>query len=182
MIVAPVRAGRELASVAPARLGRSDFADVYRANIDTVYRYLLVAVGDRSDAEDLCAQTFLAAYEGIDQYRSQGTVRAWLLAIARHKLIDARRRSHAKRLSPEMDIPAEDADARPAEVAIMRAQLVEVRSAVEALPADQAEAVRLRFFGGLSSAEIARAMRRSEGAVRVLVHRGVRSIREALGG
>ena len=182
MIVAPVGAAHELVSIAPARLTRSDFADLYRANLDAVYRYLLMAIGDRADAEDLCAQTFLAAYEGIERFRAQGTVRAWLLGIARHKLIDAGRRSHASRLSPDMDIPAEDAHARPAEVAVMRAQLVEVRNALDALPADQAEAVRLRFFGGLSGAEIARTMRRSEGAVRVLVHRGLRGIREALGG
>src|SRR5438552_3518623 len=78
---------REAASE-PAR-----FAALYRLYVDDLYRYLLSRCGDAADAEDLVAETFLAAFRSARGYRGTGPVKAWLVGIARRKAADARRQS-----------------------------------------------------------------------------------------
>src|SRR5205823_5405621 len=67
------------------------FAALYRLYVDDLYRYLLSRCGDAADAEDLVAETFLAAFRSARGYRGSGPVKAWLVGIARRKAADARR-------------------------------------------------------------------------------------------
>ena len=74
-----------------ARTNRDAFAQLYRRHADRVYRYLLVRLGDQHLAQDVAAQTFLAALERLATYRGEGEFISWLLAIARNKATDALR-------------------------------------------------------------------------------------------
>ena len=126
--------------------------------MNRVYRYLLVRAGDVHDAQDLTAQTFLAALEGIAGYRGRGDFAAWLLGIARRKAAD--------------HLP--DPNPLPNAVAEQRLRLERVTRALRGLSPDRAEALSLRVFGGLDAAEVGRVMGKSEAAVRMLVHQAVR--------
>lgn len=154
------------------------FAAVYRLYVDDLYRYLLSRCGDAADAEDLVAETFLAAFRSARGYRGTGPVKAWLVGIARRKAADARRQSR-----PHVGI--EEArqlidPVRTDDVALRRVELARVIAMTGRLAPDRAEALRLRFFAGLECSEIATVMGRSEAAVKMLVHRALIDLRERL--
>jgi RNA polymerase sigma-70 factor (ECF subfamily) len=155
------------------------FAELYGRYMERVYRFLLIRTGSMPDAQDLTSQTFLAALESIGAYGGRGSFGGWLFGIARHKLAD-----HYRRRRPE--IPLDDVeglphpDPPPEQVAEARLQLARVSRALQSLDAQQAEAVALRLFGGLDAAEVARVMSKSEAAVKMLVHRGLRKLQERL--
>jgi RNA polymerase sigma-70 factor (ECF subfamily) len=163
---------REAASD-PARFGT-----LYRHYVDDLYRYLLSRCGDETDAEDLVAETFLAAFRAARAYRGTGPVKAWLVGIARHKAADAHR---GKRVHLALDAAFELADpVRTDDLALQRVELARVLAMTERLAPDRAEALRLRFFADLECDEIAPLLGRSEAAVKMLVHRALTDLRELL--
>ena len=155
------------------------FAALYRRHLDRVYRYVLVRLGDHFLAEDVTAQTFLAALEGIGSYRGDGAVSAWLLSIARNKAADALRR---QRGTLPLDAAAELASPQPSpeHVAAARLQLQQVVRVLRAIAPERGEALALRIFGGLSVAETARVLGKSEAAIKMLVLRATQDLRVRL--
>src|SRR5712691_13352774 len=163
---------REAASD-PAR-----FATLYRRYVDDLYRYLLSRCGGATDAEDLVAETFLAAFRAARAYRGTGPVKAWLVGIARRKAADARR---GKRAHLALDAAIDLADpVRTDDLALQRVEVARVLAMTNRLAPDRAEALRLRFFAGLECDEIAPLLGRSEAAVKMLVHRALTDLREIL--
>jgi RNA polymerase sigma-70 factor, ECF subfamily len=157
------------------------FAELYRRYANRVYRYLLAQLGDVHQAQDLAAQTFLAALEDIGTYRGQGQFAAWLLTIARHTAADYFRRRRRRSMLP-LEAAAHMADPAPPleQVVAARLRMQQVMAHLPMLAADRAEALTLRIFGELSVAEVAQVMGRSEAAVRMLIHRAVRDLRKRL--
>ncbi len=155
------------------------FSLLYQRHLPRVYNYLLAHVGNVQDAQDLTGQTFMAVVEGLPAYRSQNQFVGWLMSIAHHKLADhfRQRRDHVEidRLPPPyLDTPPPD------EVVERRLQLEAVAAALRTLTPDRAEALTLNVFAGLSAAETGQIMHKSEDAVRMLVHRALRDLRERL--
>lgn len=152
--------------------------------LDSVFGYVYLRCDRREDAEDLTAEVFAAAVASVDEFRGEARIETWLIAIARRKLIDAARRK-ARRpevLESELHLPAEDAyspalagaqsETETPEAALeRREELREVRRLVLQLPEAQREALWLRCVHQLSLAETARVLRRSENAVKGLLHR-----------
>ncbi|HEV7127639.1 MAG TPA: sigma-70 family RNA polymerase sigma factor [Ktedonobacterales bacterium] len=155
------------------------FAALYRRHLTRVYRYVLAHVGDKQVAQEVTAQTFLAVLEGLAGYRGQGPFSAWLLRIARNKVADVHRTSHPTvPLDDALELPSTEAS--PERIAIGRLEVAEVARVLRVLAPDRAEAIVLRLFAGLSLAEVAEAMGRSEDAAKMLVHRGLRDLRARL--
>ena len=173
-----LRVAEDAALVRAAASEPSRFAALYRLYVDDLYRYLLSRCGDAADAEDLVAETFLAAFRSARGYRGSGPVKAWLVGIARRKAADARR-------DRRPDVGLEEArelvdPIRTDDVALRRIELARVVTMTGRLAPDRAEALRLRFFAGLECGEIAIVMGRSEAAVKMLVHRALIDLRERL--
>lgn len=162
-----------------AQLDPAAFAMLYRRHLHGVYRYLLVRSGNEQDAQDLTSQTFLAAWTGRHSYRGTGTVRAWLLRIAWHKLNDHWRQG---KLWLPLEAASQVADpGSPVDEHVGRRLRVErVAAALQALSPDRAEALALRLFGGLTTSEVAGVMGRSEAAVRMLLYRGLHDLQGRL--
>lgn len=160
---------------------RAAFAALYWRYLPRVYRYFYVRTGAVQLAEDLTSQTFMAALESLPRYRERGTFAAWLFAIASRRYADACRTQAA--VPPEV---AEDTwdppDPAPLpETALVHAErMSNLAQALRTLSPDRAQAVALHFFGGLSHKETARAMGRSRTAVKSLIHRALRDLREKL--
>jgi RNA polymerase sigma-70 factor (ECF subfamily) len=157
------------------------FAEIYRRTQPVVLRYLRATTS--MDADDIAAETWLSVIRDFSTFRGDETdFRAWILTIARHRMIDtgraaARRPRLASVPLDEVDPPTvQDA----AEQALERIGTVAAVDLLSELPADQAEAVALRIVAGLDVARTAELMDRSPGAVRVLTHRGLRTLRERL--
>jgi RNA polymerase sigma-70 factor (ECF subfamily) len=155
------------------------FDALYRRYVTRVYRYCCVRTGNRGEAEDLTAQTFLAALEGLPSYRGRGSFAAWLFGIARHKCADHYRRQYANLCQPldavnrlpDPSAPDLERDTYHNDV------LICIQRALPSLSPDRREALQLRFWGGLSAREVATVMRRSEGAVKMLISRAVADLR-----
>jgi RNA polymerase sigma-70 factor, ECF subfamily len=155
------------------------FAELYQRHLTRVYRYLLVQVGDVHQAQDLTAQTFLAAFENIASYRGQGKFISWLMTIARNKVADLFR---AKHVILPLDAAAQVAAPGPSpyQLTAARLRLEQVARVIPTLTPERAEALSLRLFGGLSAGEVAQVMGKSEAAVKMLVHRAVCDLQERL--
>jgi RNA polymerase sigma-70 factor, ECF subfamily len=161
-----------------AQLDR-DFSELYRAHLRDVYSYAYYRVGNHHDAEDLTEQTFLQAYRHFEraQRESDGRpLRPWLIRIA-HNLAANYYRDRARRPTAALD------DAGPLSAPHDTVQVVEGRdelqrilAGVEELPDDRREALIMRFALGMDNHEIARALGRSDGATKVLLHRAIRQL------
>jgi RNA polymerase sigma-70 factor (ECF subfamily) len=153
------------------------FAELYRRHLTRVYRYHMAHVGNAKDAEDLTSQTFMAALEGIRSFRGSGSFAAWILGIASKK-----RLMFFRGVKPE--VPLEAASHYPSpglptdKAAVQRLQLESVSRALKMISPDRAEALILTYFSGLSHAEAARVLNKSEAAVKMLVSRGLQDLRE----
>ena len=176
---------RELLSASDedlARLARNEpaaFAELYHRHLNRVYRYHLARLGSVVDAQDLTAQTFLAALESLPTYRLSGSFAAWLLGIARNKLLMFYRSGKdIASLETHPDLP----DPAPAleRLAGQRIQFSQVCRALSGLSPERAEAIVLYIFADLSAAEVGRVMGKSADAVKMLVLRGLRELRQQL--
>jgi RNA polymerase sigma-70 factor (ECF subfamily) len=165
-----------------ARLARKDghaFSELYRRHFKHVYGYHLLRTNNIDDAQDLTSQTFMAALESIHRYDGRGSFAAWLMGIAHHKMAQ-----HFRGKRPDMDLDAHEnlphPLANPEDVAYRRGLLGHVREAMRLITPERAEAFVLRTFGGLSAAETADVMGKSEGAIKMLAHRALRDLRQIL--
>lgn len=171
----------DLPDVLAAQRDRAAFGVLYRRYVERVYGYAFHLLGDHHDAEDATERTFLAALSAIDGYRDSGaTFRSWLFRIAHNQLANALR-ARARHPTAALDAAierGEDHDLAGALDDAERARLL--RRALASLPDDRRQVIILRFVDGLSAREIGDVLGRSEGAVRVLQHRALRSLADAL--
>ena len=156
-----------------------DFAALYRTHLRDVYSYAFYRVGDHHDAEDLTTQTFLQAYRHFEraQRESDGRpLRPWLIRIA-HNLAANHFRDRSRRPQTHIDedtvLPAIHTTE---ELVEGREELARVLAGVRDLPEDRREALIMRFALGMDNREIARALGRTDGATKVLLHRAVKQL------
>ena len=161
----------------------SEFTELYRSHLRDVYSYAYYRVGNHHDAEDLTEQTFLQAYRHFEraQRESNGRpLRPWLIRIA-HNLAANYYRDRSRRPQTRLeDAAVVSAPYGTAELAEGRQELHDVLEGVSKLPEDRREALIMRFALGMDNREIARAIDRSEGATKVLIHRAIRQLEQNL--
>lgn len=144
------------------------------------------ALAQRVAAEDLVQETLLESSRKIEDFEPRGpsAFYRWLVEIARFKMAEASRAFQAKKRAAESPLDAEPAaEATSASGrAMTRERGTLLKEAVDGLPDDQAEAVRLRYLEGLGVAETAERLGRSPAAVKALVSRGLLGLAERLAG
>lgn len=162
-----------------ARRGdEGDFALLWRSLHPPLLRYLTVR-GDEAP-EDIAAETWLQVIRDLHGF--QGGVaqfRAWLFTVARHRAIDQGRARAARpvvAVSDPAGVGAEDRAPSAEQAAEERAATAAALRVVAGLPADQAELVMLRVVAGLDVATVATLVGKSPGAVRVAVHRALKTL------
>ena len=157
----------------------AEFSDLYRAHLRDVYSYAYHRVGNHHDAEDLTEQTFLQAYRHFEraQRESDGRpLRPWLIRIA-HNLAANFYRDRSRRPESAMEDAGMISAPHDTETLVEgRDELQRVLAAVQELPDDRREALIMRFALGMDNREIARALGRSDGATKVLIHRAIRQL------
>lgn len=167
-----------------AKRGESGcFNELYSHYLTPIYRFIYMKVSSREEAEDLTHEVFLSAWQNIKRYRSRGfPFSSWLYQIARNRVIDSYRLKKTFVDLEEVDAKADPIEIRGAiELAIENDMtLDQVRVAIKNLHPDQQDVVLMRFMEDMPYETIASAMGKSEGAVRLIQHRALKSLREIL--
>jgi RNA polymerase sigma-70 factor (ECF subfamily) len=164
------------ATLDAARLGDDRaLAALWRELQPELLRYL--RAGDPGAAEDIASDTWLEVTRRLDRFSGgEREFRAWLFTIARHRLIDARRRAARHRTAPVAWLPDRPGGDDPASDVLVDISTEASLRLVSELPPEQAEVVRLRVMAGLNTVEVAQIMGKQPGNVRVLSHRGLRNL------
>jgi RNA polymerase sigma-70 factor (ECF subfamily) len=174
----------EAAQADPAR-----FEALYRKYLAQVYSFAFYELRDHHEAEDATERTFLAALSGLPRFEERArpgdgdgasTFRVWLFQIARNAIAQRRR---VLRRHPEEALDPAEATPSPLDVeaiAVRRDETAAALGAISRLPNDRRRALVLRFVDEMSTREIAGILGRSEGAVRVLIHRALTSVAREL--
>lgn len=142
-------------------------------------RYLQAVGCD--DVDDVAGETWLQVVRDLPKFKkdSADEFRAWLFTIARHRAIDAARsrRRFLDKVLAEGPAPTAATTGNPVEDEVFQQLSTQQALAmVAALSRDQAEVVALRVIAGLDTEAVARLLRKSPGAVRVALHRGLRAL------
>ena len=157
----------------------AEFSELYRSHLRDVYSYAYYRVGNHHDAEDLTEQTFLQAYRHFEraQRESNGRpLRPWLIRIA-HNLAANFYRDRSRKPQTTIEDAAVISAPHDTEALVEgREELTAILDGVQKLPDDRREALIMRFALGMDNREIARAMGRSDGATKVLIHRAIRQL------
>ncbi len=158
------------------------FAALYDRHVDRVYRHCYYRTGHRADAEDLTQETFLRAWRAIGRYRRTGApFIAWLLVIS-DRLAASRQRKLRRLLTVAAEeIPLSQCRYEdPERTVITWLACDEVRRAILQLRPERQQVIILRFIDGLSVAEVAAALGKSEANVSVIQHRALADLRRLL--
>ena len=169
-------------ALACARLGdESGFLVLWEALQPRLLRYLQVLGCD--DVDDVAGETWLQVVRDLPKFKKGGAdeFRAWLFTIGRHRAVDAARsrtRFRDKVLRTEMMPPAATPAGSVEDEVIAALSTRQAIAMVAGLSKDQAEVVALRVIAGLDTEAVAKLLRKSPGAVRVALHRGLRALSE----
>lgn len=164
-----------------ARAARGDataFARLYDRYADRVYGFAKLRMRDARDAEELVETVFLKAWQALPGYEERGLpFSAWLFRIARNAVIDAVRRAGREPATADVAEAEEvEGGVRVDEAALQRLDAERVREAIGRLTEEQAAVVTMRFLWDLSLKDTADVLERTEGAVKALQHRALRTL------
>ena len=154
------------------------FATLYDLNVSRVYKFVFYWLPSQPDAEDITQEVFVRAWRSIDKYRvSESPFIAWLITIARN-LVNSHYRA-ARKLVPleDMEPTVDDNTQKEAEINFTRDY---VRDAVMKLKGDKQTVIQLRFISEMTYEEVAMAMHKTEGSIRVLQFRALKELKEIM--
>ena len=165
------------------RAGRGDteaFGRLYDLYADRIYRHIYYRISNIKDAQDLTQEVFFKAWQALPKYKRTKTPFAgWLFTISHNRVIDYyRTKKDTAYLENELVI--EDGDKGPEDLLDLQFTQQEVRRVILQLPEEQQQVILMSFIEGFSYPEIAAALNKSEGNIRVILHRALKKMREIL--
>lgn len=156
------------------------FAQLYEKYFDKIYRYVALKIGNRVEAEDMTQIVFINALRSISSYKWRGLpFSAWLFRIAHNQVVDyLRKKTRQSTLSLNESLTASGDN--PQQITEYKMNIEQLVMATRELTPAQQEVVALRFAGELPIAQVARAMGKSDGAVKALQHSAIVALRKIL--
>lgn len=154
------------------------FGQLYDHYVGGIYRFVYYRVGSAQLAEDLTSETFVRGLRAISRFSWQGKdFGAWLTTIARNLITDHFKSSRARLEIVSDSVPeTRSSPPTPEDEVLSLVSNSMLLEAVNALPEEQRDCILMRFMQGLSIAQTAAALGRSEGAVKQLQLRAVRRL------
>ncbi|GAI42433.1 unnamed protein product [marine sediment metagenome] len=155
------------------------FAQLYEEHFDKIYRYVTLKIGNETEAEDMTQQVFLNALQSISSFKWKGIpFSAWLFRIAHNQVVDYWRSK--KRTTVPLDESLVSNDNNPQLLTEQKLDIEQLILATKQLTELQRDVISLRFAGELSIAQVAKAMGKSQGAVKALQHSAIVALRKTL--
>ncbi len=162
---------------------REAFGALYCRYVRQIYNFMLYRVQHPQEAEDLTARVFFRAFQNIHRYEYRGlSFGAYLYRIAHNLVSNWHRDNHRVQAIPldEAPPPRTEASAHPEWQLIREEERELLLRAIRMLPPERQQLLILKFVEGLSNAEIAQIMGRTEGAIKSLYHRTLMALRQHL--
>lgn len=167
--------------VEAAQADLSKFEVLYELHFDRVYFFIVSRVHDRTIAEDLTSEVFHKALANLPNYQWRGTpFSAWLFRIASNEIVDYFKRSDREQQADELEHPLAQPDLSSTDLDFIERHVHFFRL-VEQLPEIQRQVVWERFVDERSIREIARRLSKTEGAIKQLQFRALRTLRAQIG-
>ncbi len=156
-----------------------DFEIFFEAHAQSLFGFLVYHGGDRTLAEDVLGDAFERALRSRSKFDpGRGDGKTWLYAIALNRLRDLQRRAAVEsRAIGELEVNGSHAEPGFEDQVLNGAEL---RSAMQSLPANEREAIALRFGGDLTVPEVARVVDEPLSRVEGRIYRGLRRLRERM--
>lgn len=155
------------------------FSDIYDVYFETIYRFVYYRVNHKEVAEDLVSETFVKAWDRLGNIQEISAFNSWLFQIARNLVID-----YYRVKKPDIDLDTlenilvyEDNIIDRTDLSLKQKGFLE---AVQNLTPDQQIVIKLKFLDDLENYEIAKLLKKSEGAIRVIQHRAINELKKLL--
>lgn len=162
---------------------KNEYGQIYDENIDKIFRFIFLKVNSQEIAEDLASETFTRGWRAYcDKNCDIQNIRAFLYQIARNLIVDHYRAKGASAIFPADCEQIIDPKTDLANELILGSDIDRVRTALADLKDEHREVITMRYIDDLSFEEISKIMGKSEGAVRVALHRATNSLREKING
>jgi len=157
------------------------FGELYDHYFAQIYRFVYSRLRDQDAAEDVTSEVFFKALRAIHRYKPSGhPFSAWLYQISVNAIAD-----HYRSKRPEQDLDAaigvSDKQAPVDERIAQRDEAARIWAAIDSLPPQQRTAMTLKLGEDMKLAQIGEIMGKSEGAIKLLIHRGMIGVRQRLG-
>lgn len=161
---------------------RTAFGSLYDCCVDRVYRHVYYRVSNQADAEDITQEVFARAWKAIDKYKKTGApFITWLITIASHLIADHyRSRQKMTKIDEIYKNNPYNQMINPEEQAEVSFNNTRIKEAVLKLKGDKQRVILMHFIDGFSYEELAKALNKSENAVRVIQYRALADLKRLL--
>jgi RNA polymerase sigma-70 factor, ECF subfamily len=158
---------------------KESFAVIYNHYVPQIYRFIFFRVSSKTIAEDLTHESFLSAWKSIGNYTQKNlSISSWLYRIARNKVID-----HYRTKKNNTSIDTDDFnesilgfyEQEDLDIAL---DINHIKSLINLLKTEYKEVIIMKYIEDLSHKEIAKTLDKSEGAIRLIQHRAIKSLKE----
>jgi len=157
------------------------FSQIYDQYVEKIYRFIFIKVNSQQIAEDLCSETFIRCLNSFKKNKNKiENIQAFLYQIARNLVVDYYREKGKVEVVPIefVSIPAPDVGLE--EKALTDSDLGEIKQALTNLKENYQNVIICHYIDDLSIPEIARIMNKSEGSVRVTLHRALKALKNEI--
>lgn len=157
------------------------FGHLYDMYADRIYRHIYYRTSNTEDARDLTQEVFMKAWQALPKYkRTKTPFLGWLFTISHNRVIDYYRTKKDHSYLNDNAILIEDRQASPIKLAEDQFTQQEIRKTILQLPEDQQQVILMSFIEGFDYNDIATTLHKSEGNIRVIMHRALKRMREIL--
>ena len=158
------------------------FSEIYDQYIDKIYRFVYLKVNSQEVAEDIASKVFT---KGWESYQSQGSdiknPGAFLYQIARNSVVDYyRERGRTKTVSSDVLPEMVDLDESPQEKAVLSADISVIKKGIEKLDREHQDIIIWHYLEDMPIANIAKLLDKPAGTVRVMLHRGLKNLKDII--
>jgi RNA polymerase sigma-70 factor, ECF subfamily len=159
---------------------KKEFGKIYDQHVSPIYRFILLKVNSREKAEDLTAEVFTKGWDKFKKKERIENVRAFLYQIARNLVVDHYREKGRIRTISTDDVLIVDSNPGVDEKAEISSDFAQVTMALSKVKEDYKDVVIMKYLDQLSVPEIAQVMGKSEGSVRVTIHRALNALKSEM--
>ena len=156
------------------------FSEIYDQYVDKIYRFVYLKVNSQEIAEDITSKVFTRGWES---YKTQPieNINAFLYQIARNAVVDHyREKGRTKIVSAENNPNLIDLGTSAHDKAILSADMENVKLAISKIKKDYQDVIIWHYVNGMEVPEIAQIMEKPQGTVRVMLHRGLKELKNVI--